>query len=149
MPAEEPDISIRPALPMDFAFVAGLYLSGMQALLTKLGTWDEDRLASHFARVFRLEQAQIIRSDGVDIGWLQLTELPDKLHLDQLHLVDGWRSRGIGTRLIAAILDRARRTDTPVELDVVRGNAAISLYGRLGFRVVGEGEEKLKMRWEP
>jgi hypothetical protein len=36
----------------------------------------------------------------------------------------------------------------PVALNVIRGNPALSLYRRLGFRVVGGDAEKLHMRWE-
>ncbi len=91
----------------------------------------------------------MIHSDGVDVGWMQVSEAADGFNLDQIHLVDRFRGRGIGTRLIEALLARARAMGTAVALNVVRGNRAISLYHRLGFRVVGEDKEKLRMRWEP
>ena len=34
-------------------------------------------------------------------------------------------------------------------LNVMRGNPAINLYLRLGFRVTGSDHEKTHMRWDP
>ena len=148
-PKVAPEISFRPARPDDYDFAAGLYLDSMRRLLTALGAWDEDRVVARFRQIFAPEQAQVIRSDGVDIGWMQVSEAADGFQLDQIHLVDRFRGRGIGTRLIEGLLARARAMGTAVALNVVRGNPAISLYHRLGFRVVGEVKEKLRMRWEP
>jgi ribosomal protein S18 acetylase RimI-like enzyme len=72
--------------------------------------------------------------------------LTDGIHLRQIHIVDGFRNCGIGTNLIQSLLDRAQAMGRPVALNVMRGNPAISLYRRLGFRIVGEDEEKFQMR---
>jgi GNAT superfamily N-acetyltransferase len=148
-PRMAPEISFRPARPDDYEFAAELYLDSMRRLLTALGTWDEGRVVARFREVFAPERAQVIRSEGVDIGWMQVSEAADGFQLDQIHLVDRFRGRGIGTRLIEALLARARGMGRAVALNVVRGNPAISLYHRLGFRVVGEDKEKFRMRWEP
>jgi ribosomal protein S18 acetylase RimI-like enzyme len=142
------EISIHAASPRDYDFALGLYLDGTQRLLTALGRWDEAAVVARFEKSFKPEQAQVIRSDGADIGWMQVSESTNGFHLHQLHLVDSFRNRGIGTRLIEALLDRARGTGRPVALNVIRGNPAIALYCRLGFRVVSEDKELLQMRWE-
>jgi len=144
-----PEISFRPARPDDYEFAAKLYVDSMRRHLSALGTWDEDRVVARIRQDFAPERAQVIRSEGVDIGWMQVSEVVDGLRLDQIHLVDRFRGRGIGTRLIEGLLARARGEGTAVVLNVVRGNPAISLYQRLGFRVAGEDKELLRMRWEP
>jgi ribosomal protein S18 acetylase RimI-like enzyme len=147
-PAGRPTISLRPARPDDYGFAVGLYLESTRGLLAALGRWDERRVLARFAQDFNPERARVIRSAGADIGWIQVSDSADGFHLDQLHLVDQFRNRWIGTHLIEALQDRARREGRPVGLNVIRGNRAISLYRRLGFRLVGEDEEKLAMRWE-
>jgi ribosomal protein S18 acetylase RimI-like enzyme len=78
---------------------------------------------------------------------MQISEPDERLHLHQLHIVAGFRNRGIGTHLIHALLNRARGLGRSVGLNVIRGNRALSLYRQLGFRVVGGDAERLYMRW--
>jgi ribosomal protein S18 acetylase RimI-like enzyme len=147
-PSPERDIDLRPAKLGDYEFALALYLESTGRHLAALGRWDKARAIGRFRQAFKPQHAQVIRCDGHDIGWLQISESADGFHLQQLHIVARFRNRGIGTRLIEALLDRARTQGRPVVLNVVRGNPAISLYHRLGFRTVGRDEEKLRMRWK-
>ena len=52
---------------------------------------------------------QIIRVDGRVVGFIQIVDFADRLYLRQIHLIDGFRGRGIGSTLIGAELKRARR----------------------------------------
>lgn len=141
-------ISFRPARPDDYDFATELYLGSAKPLLTALGLWDADRIIARFRQAYNIEQTRVIRLDGSDIGWMQVSESAERLHLHQLHIVPQFQNRGIGTRLIRAIQGRARRKGCPALLNVIRGNRALALYRRLGFRVVGGDGEKLHMRWD-
>jgi ribosomal protein S18 acetylase RimI-like enzyme len=140
-------VSLRPSRPDDYEFALRLYLDSTKRLLIELGRWDESRVVSRFKQGYKSDDVQVIRSGGADIGWIQTSNSADELHLDQLHIVDRFRNRGIGTRLIQELQDRAHSASKTVGLNVIRGNAAIALYCRLGFCIVSEDEEKLKMRW--
>jgi GNAT superfamily N-acetyltransferase len=131
----------------DYDFALSLYLDSTKRLLTALGQWDELRVVSRFREDFKPGLAQIIRSVNADIGWMQVSDSVDSLHLDQLHLVAPYRNHGVGTRLIQALQQRARTGGKPIGLNVIRGNPAVFLYRRLGFRVIDEDDEKLRMRW--
>jgi ribosomal protein S18 acetylase RimI-like enzyme len=146
---EQPAIILRRAVETDEAFALALYMSGAILHLSALGPVDEKKLVARFKRNYRANSARIIRLAGEDIGWLQVLDAEDRIHIEQLHLLSSHRNRGIGTRLIRQIMKRARASGLPVELNVIRGNPAIHLYQRLGFRLIGEETEKLRMRWEP
>jgi GNAT superfamily N-acetyltransferase len=146
-PSGAPHPSLRQARPEDFAFALALYLESTKPLLIALGHWDEERVRARFAEDFTPERAQVLHADGRDIGWIQISDNGEGLHLDQLHLIESYRNRGIGTRLIEALLDRGRRGGKWVGLNVIRGNPAIRLYQRLGFALTGEDDDKLQMRW--
>ena len=49
--------------------------------------------------------------------------------------------------MIKELQGKARAKALPITLNVIHGNPALDLYLRLGFRVVGEDEDKLHMRW--
>jgi GNAT superfamily N-acetyltransferase len=56
--------------------------------------------------------------------------------LEELYVAPSFRSRGIGTALVAAILERAREMDIlAIDLEIDAGHSrAESLYRRFGFR---------------
>ena len=142
-------IHLRAARDDDTGLAQLLYLETMLPLLTALGRGDENRLKTRFIKGYRPDCSHFIQVGEADIGWIQVSSGPSGLHLDQLHLVRGWRGRGIGTSLLGDLLDRVTRAGSSLALDVIRGNPAIALYRRLGFVAVGEDEEKFQMLWRP
>jgi GNAT superfamily N-acetyltransferase len=144
-----PGVLLRRSQAGDYEFARTLYIESTKPLLRALDRWDEARLVARFTKSFQRGEAQVICADGVDIGWLQVSVSSDGLHLHQMHLRDPYRNRGIGSRLICSVMEQARGSRMPVTLNVIRGNPAISLYLRLGFRVVDEETELLRMRWNP
>ena len=140
-------LSLRPARPNDQHFAEALYLLSSRELLAPGRRWDKARLLKRFARGYKREQVQVIRYHGDDIGWTQISETADGFHLHQIHLAERVRGRGIGTYFIIELQERARATGKPLSLNVMRGNRAITLYKRLGFRIVGKDQEKFCMRW--
>lgn len=144
-----PGILLRPARPGDYAFALQLYLETIGPLLKALGTWDETVAARRFDNEFRRHPSQVICVGSSDAGWLQISRDDSSIYLDQVHLAEGYRNRGIGSSLVRAVMTLAERLQLPVVLNVIRGNPAIALYLRLGFRVVNEDQELLRMRWDP
>ena len=121
----------------------------MVPLLEALHLGDEGRLRTRFLQGYKPACSQFPQVQGQDIGWIQVSDVPTGLHLDQLHLIPSWRGRGIGGRLVISLLVRARATRSAVTLDVIRGNPAIRLYQRLGFSIVAADIEKFQMLWRP
>ena len=144
----ERKFDLRPARADDYGFAERLYLTTMTPLLGASGEWNETRLSGRLKRSFRLDEVQIITVNGTDVGWLQVSESDAALILSQVHIEREFRSRGIGTQLIRELMVRARGKEKYVSLSVVRGNPAVALYRRLGFKVVGGNRHRLRMRWE-
>ena len=143
------EVNLRPARNDDKSLAQSLYLQTMLPLLRALGRGDEDGLVRRFQQGYRQDSSQFVQVKGADVGWMQVSADIAGLHLDQLHLLPGWRGRGIGSHLLAGLLTRATATGSSVALDVIRGNPAITLYRRLGFRSAGEDQEKFQMLWRP
>src|SRR5262245_26973866 len=111
--ARRPDIplpvSFRLAGEAEFAFARDLYLGSTLSLLRALGPCDETEITERFTKAFHRAPAQIVLQAGRDIGWLQVSETDEGLHLHQIHLIEACRNQGIGTQLIRGILERAFR----------------------------------------
>jgi len=61
-------------------------------------------------------------------------------------VMPSWRGQGIGSRLLAALLDAAAECYPAVSLNVQADNPALRLYRRFGFEVVEDGGAWYTMR---
>jgi len=103
------------------------------------GAWDAAEQRALFARSFDLASHRIVRCDGADAGVLAVESRVHCLHLARVFLLPRFQRRGIGARIVSALLESARVRPCALELSVLRTNpAAFRFYERLGFRVVGE-----------
>lgn len=73
--------------------------------------------------------------EGTPIGFGQLTLWRDAAEIGDLIVASAWRSQGVGTALIAHLLDKARAWGlSRVEIGAAMSNPrALALYQRLGF----------------
>jgi len=62
-----------------------------------------------------------------------------------MYVQGDWRGHGVGRALMDAVIDAARGTVEQLTLAVVQGNdAAVALYGKVGFEVYGIEPRALK-----
>jgi ribosomal protein S18 acetylase RimI-like enzyme len=148
-PRWENELRLRPARLGDYTFALSLYLEGAQMHLSKIGQWNRTRIVSKFRQGYKRAPAQIICVGDKPIGWIQVADFVDHMHLRQLHLIRNVRGQGIGTQLIKELLQRADALGKYVTLDVMHGNPARLLYLRLGFRQISQDVAKRQMIWRP
>jgi ribosomal protein S18 acetylase RimI-like enzyme len=140
-------LQLRPATQSDFSFCNALYFQTMKPLLEALGQWDEERAEDAFIGYFKCKEIRLIEFENRTIGWVQISENPLQINLDQIHLLPAYRNRGLGTKLIRAFMKRAAALRKPLHLSLVKGNPAVLLYQRLGFVHNGEDDTKFHMQW--
>jgi predicted acetyltransferase/GNAT superfamily N-acetyltransferase len=141
-------VALRPARRDDFAFCRRVCHGTMRWIIEQLFGWDDTKQAEKFASQWRLDETRIITYAGDDVGWLQTKPGEDAVFLGSIYLDTPFHGRGIGTLVIQAVIDEARRYGKSVTLDVVKINPARRLYERLGFRTTSEDEYKFYMRRE-
>jgi ribosomal protein S18 acetylase RimI-like enzyme len=140
-------ITLRPATAADLPFLQRLHRESMGPhVLAQWGTWDDVEQAKHFAKVAP-EEHEIILEDGHPIGCLLVRETPELLGLSRIWIAPEAQGRGIGTRLVRELCDRAARAGLPLQLRCMKVNPAQRLYRRLGFRVLDETETHFLMEW--
>ena len=139
------DVTFRPANDSDLPFLLDL----------RLQTMDEHYIASgvhlsrdeHMQRVLnRFDCAEIIVVDGRASGLLKLDRNGTDWHLIQIQLVPDLQRRGLATQLLAKIIAEASSLGASIRLGVLKTNPALRLYERLGFLVVGETSDSIKMQ---
>ncbi|HVE49536.1 MAG TPA: GNAT family N-acetyltransferase [Casimicrobiaceae bacterium] len=76
--------------------------------------------------------------EGQIVGWCDVAAKMGHVHAHVgvlgMGVRDGWRGRGIGTRLLRSVLDSARKRFEQIELSVYATNSvAHALYRKAGF----------------
>ena len=143
-------IGLRAATPADSEFCFRLHKAAMGGYITALWGWDEQRQRGFHARGFDPGRWQIITAGGADIGMLDIEYRPAEIYLSRIEILPSHQGLGIGTRLLSALIDEARRKGQDLVLDVLTSNTrARALYQRLGMTEVarhGPGNIKITMR---
>lgn len=138
-------IEFRKALLSNLPFLLNLRLETMEEHLVNEGILltTED----HESRILqRFEDAQIILYNGQKVGLLKLISKDGNYKLMQLQIRKSCQGNGLGSTVLKILIQRANRIKVTIELSVLRGNRAISLYQKMGFVIVGEKKHSLFMK---
>lgn len=141
------DIQIRPAEPEDLDFAWDLYRRLMKPLAEELITWSNEGQKAVVAPEILGGRASIILLAGRHAGWCHVREGPEVVELCQLHLLPELQNLGIGSLLLARLIENTRRRGKTLTLKVMKNNRARALYERLGFVQTGESDFKIEMTW--
>jgi ribosomal protein S18 acetylase RimI-like enzyme len=151
--------SLRPATPDDREFLFRVYASTRQEELAPL-PWPPaakesflrqqfEAQARHYEARYRGAERAIVLRGGVAIGQLWVHRGEGELRVLDVALLPEHRRTGVGTRLLAGLLDEARACRLPVVLHVLADNRARRLYERLGFVPVGPAGVYQQMESRP
>jgi ribosomal protein S18 acetylase RimI-like enzyme len=108
--------------------------------------WDESFQQHLFEEDFDPSGAKIVEIDREDAGMLLVEEKSEHFFLRRIELLPKFQRRGIGTRLVSAVIEEAAGKNKPVFLQVLRVNPARILYERLGFTTYEETKSHYKMK---
>ena len=87
----------------------------------------------------------IIIDDKI-IGSVSIKDLENTKLLDEIYLEKGFRNKGIGTDIIMKVLKESDNKN--IYLWVYKENSkAVSLYKRLGFKIIDETESRYYMEY--
>ena len=152
--------SLRPETDADLPFLMQVYTSTRIDELTTV-PWDDDQKRAFLIHQFGAQRTHyyahfmdggaflIIERNGKPVGRLYLQEVVTRIHLIDIVMMPDQRNGGVGSAIIVALQDYARRRGKGVDNFVERYNPALNLYRRLGFEVVREEEVYLEMDWAP
>ncbi|MCG8552463.1 MAG: GNAT family N-acetyltransferase [Desulfobacterales bacterium] len=147
MKTNETDFKLRDATNNDIEFIFQLRTQTMKKDFDNTFGWDEDEQWTRAAD--EIQHAQIITINQVDIGVIKVVPKIKALHLHQMQILPNYQGKGIGSKLVSQVLDRAKNQNFPVTLLVLKGAAAKRIYDRFGFSVINEYENNYMMRWKP
>lgn len=139
-------MTLRPETQADRGFLLELYAStradelailpwsdnAKHAFVTQQFTAQEHHYLSHYADA----SFDVVLVDGRPAGRLCVWRAPQHIHLVDIALLPAARGRGIGARLVTALIDEARTAGKSLTLHVLSASRAVAFYQRLGFAAV-------------
>ncbi len=149
------NLQIRRLEPADVALFREIRLEGLRNNPEAFGSSYEAESARPLALFSeRLRDSEILGAfDGPEIAGiagLLVGKGPKETHKGMLvgmYVRPGARNRGVGRRLVEAVIDLARQRVELIQLAVVSDNeSARRLYARLGFAEYGIEKRALKQR---
>ncbi len=147
-PAPPTRLTRRRATPQDIPFLLDLRQRTMNGHVVASGAEVSD--AHHMARLMhRFECAELLLHEGAPVGLLKVSRDAHEWVVIQIQLAPGYQGGGIGTGLLAEVVDEAANAGVDLTLSVLRANPAKSLYQRFGFVVERETEFSFEMRRKP
>ena len=98
----------------------------MRGCITATWGLDEQVQRTFHARAFNVRRWQVITGGQDDIGMLDVDYRPGEICLSRIEIHPDHQGRGIGTRLISALLDEAQQEGHDLVLDVLTVNRRAS-----------------------
>jgi ribosomal protein S18 acetylase RimI-like enzyme len=155
----QPELSFRPIGDDDLPFLARLYASTRWEELAEVPWTEEQKHAflrfqfdaqhDHYQKHYPKASFEVVLADGEPAGRLYVDEWPEEIRLVDIALLPEHRGRGLGTRLLGGVMERAAAAAKPLTIHVEGFNRALGLYERLGFRRIGEHGPYHLMEWRP
>jgi len=141
-----PQITYRPALESDLNFLLDLRAKTMNPhLITSSLSTTVD---SHMQRIkYKFEHASIIECNGTSIGLLKIERKQDDIELIQIQIDPLYQGKGIGKKILKAIITDAISEGKSITLHVLKVNQAQRLYLKLGFKIIEENEHSYLMKY--
>lgn len=150
---------LRPVADADRAFLVDLYASVRADELAQV-PWDDATKRAFVEQQFNAQDAHyrgnypgatldVIEVGGEPAGRLYVHRGEHDVRIMDIAIAPAFRRRGIGTRLLGALIDEAAAEGRKLSIHVEANNPARTLYERLGFAPVGENGVYLLMERAP
>jgi GNAT superfamily N-acetyltransferase len=136
---------LRPALAGDAALIAAIYACTREEELREVPwsaeqkkaftDWQSQQQERHYALHYPAAERLVIER-GEPVGRIYVDTTRLEVRLMDVTLLPPHRNRGLGSRLMDALLEYADALGLPSSLHVEPFNPARRMYERLGFRTV-------------
>ncbi len=140
--------TLEPLTAADGDFRMEVFRATIKPYLDDLFGWDEATQTAIILDQLKGASHSAIVTGGQRVGIVQVEASEDAISLRQIEILPRFQGRGIGTAMVRSFMDRCGRKGKLLTLHVFKSNtAALRLYGRLGFRVSGQGEHDIEMTY--
>ncbi|MEO5914477.1 MAG: GNAT family N-acetyltransferase [Luteolibacter sp.] len=152
-----PSVSLRAATGDDTEFLAAVYASTRMEELTATD-WDDAQKTefcrmqfvaqdAHYRQHYPTAEFCVIEAGGNSVGRLYVDRWTREIRIMDIAILPEYRGKGIGSHLLLELQRQAAASERSLSIHVERFNPALSLYERLGFRLLEDKGVYLLLEW--
>jgi GNAT superfamily N-acetyltransferase len=131
---------LTPAGEGDFEALLALRMAAMRESLERVGRFDPQRARERLSRGYLPAYTRHIRLQGELVGFVVLVPREKDWLLDHLYIHPSVQGQGIGSWVLARVLDDADAQRKAVSVTALKHSDANRFYLRHGFVLQAEGE---------
>ncbi len=132
-------LSFQQATKSDRTAIFDLYCQVMKGFIIEIWGWDEEWQENDFIKHFCPGNITVVWEENKAIGYSQIEDQGDQLYIRMLLLLPSHRSKGIGSRLLNAVIEKAKAQSKNIALQVFKVNEQAKMfYEYHGFQIQGE-----------
>jgi len=136
----QPGITLVPAGEGDFEALLSLRLSAMRESLERVGRFDPQRARERLSRGYLPAYTRNILKHGELVGFVVVVPRESDWLLDHLYIHPSAQGEGIGSWVMAQVLQEADAQQKAVSVTALKHGDANRFYLRHGFVLQAEGE---------
>ncbi len=139
---------MRPFEDSDLETLIEMMRTHLELYVTRhIGPWAESEAMLRVEMVEARADVHVMEVEGEILGFIWVTYQLDHLFLEEIHVVDSARGRGLGRTLMTAVEAQAKAGGhDEIQLGVFKDSAQLGFYARAGFEVVGEFADRHQFR---
>jgi GNAT superfamily N-acetyltransferase len=150
---------LRAVTHEDREFLLSVYESSRETELSMVQWDDPTRLAfvvhqfdaqtTYYASEYPDARHEVIAlaENGEPIGRIYVNRSPDRISILDVTILPTYRRRGIGSVLIAGLIEEARSTERPLQIYVECFNPSRSFFLSRGFVIENDDGFNLRLVW--
>ena len=143
-------LKLRPATGDDFAYIYGLCEATMRAYVEiDLGDRFEQIARPTIENLPRCDLFSKIYVDEVLVGALAFERHETHIQLEELYIEPSRQNQGVGTMVVARLVEQSSSLCLPIRLHVLASNDARFFYEKRGFSLTRSTKEVNFMEYCP
>lgn len=132
-------IELKPTAQHDEIYIWQIFQQAMRDLIEKVWGWDEQWQIRNFKEQWQKSDTSLILYHDRRVGYVQTEPGSEYTFINMLVLEAGYRSRGLGPKIIGAVERKAH--GLPIKLKCLIANeAAYRFYLRNGFQLTEQDD---------
>ena len=133
-------LTLTPAGDGDFEALLALRMAAMRESLERVGRFDPQRARERLSRGYLPAYTRHILKDGELVGFVVVVPREHDWLLDHLYIHPSGQGLGIGSWVLAKVLQEADAQHKAVSVTALKHSDANRFYLRHGFVLQAEGE---------